>query len=165
MVWAGEGQRKGDRESQAVSIQSAQSLEPGSSSRTVRSWPEPKSTVRCLTDWATQAPIQCHFSSVIVCVCLFPALYPFTDVFFLSLSQHHTVLIIITLRATWVALSIEHPTLAQVMISQFLSWNPTSGSLLSAQSLLQILCPPLSLPLPRSCCLSQKIITIIITLQ
>ena len=34
-------------------------------------------------------------------------------------------------------------TSAQVMISQFFSLSPTSGSLLSMQSLLQILCLPL----------------------
>ena len=50
----------------------------------------------------------------------------------------------------WVVWSVKPPTSAQVMISQFVSSSPTSGSLLSAQSLLQILCPPLSLPLPCS---------------
>ena len=34
------------------------------------------------------------------------------------------------------------------MISQFVGLSPMSGSLLSVQSLLWILCPPLSLPLP-----------------
>ena len=51
---------------------------------------------------------------------------------------------------TWVAQSVECPTSAQVMISQFVSSSPTSGCLLSAQSPLQILCPPLSVPLPHS---------------
>ena len=51
-------------------------------------------------------------------------------------------------------------TLAQVMISQFVGLSPTSGSLLSAQSLLQILSPFLSLPLAHSCFLSQKYINI-----
>ena len=36
---------------------------------------------------------------------------------------------------TWVAQSVEHPTLAQVMTSQFVSSNPASGSVLTAQSL------------------------------
>ena len=36
---------------------------------------------------------------------------------------------------TWVAQSVKHPTLAQVMISQFVSSSPTSGSVLTAQSL------------------------------
>ena len=44
----------------------------------------------------------------------------------------------------WVAQSVEHPTLAQVMISWFMSSSPASGSVLTAQSLLQILCLPLS---------------------
>ena len=34
---------------------SAQNLMRGSIPRTVRSWPAPKSRVRCLTDWATRA--------------------------------------------------------------------------------------------------------------
>ena len=53
--------------------------------------------------------------------------------------------------------SIEPLTPAQVMISQFVSSSPTSGSLLSAQSPLQILCPPLSVPLPRFLSVSPKI--------
>ena len=51
----------------------------------------------------------------------------------------------------WVAQSVKHPTLAQVMISQFMSSAPTSGSLLSGQSLLGILCPLLSAPPPLMC--------------
>ena len=35
----------------------------------------------------------------------------------------------------WVAQSVKLPTLAQVMISQFVGSSPTSGSLLTAQSL------------------------------
>ena len=35
----------------------------------------------------------------------------------------------------WVAQSVNHPTSAQVMISQFLSSSPTSGSVLTPQSL------------------------------
>ena len=35
----------------------------------------------------------------------------------------------------WVAQSVEHPTSAQVMISPFRSSSPTSGSVLTAQSL------------------------------
>ena len=53
------------------------------------------------------------------------------------------------------AQSVKCLTLVQVMISQFLSLSPTSGSLLPAQSPLQILCLPLSLPLPRCLCLSK----------
>ena len=36
---------------------------------------------------------------------------------------------------TWVAQSVERPTSAQVMISQFVSSSPTSGFMLTAQSL------------------------------
>ena len=46
------------------------------------------------------------------------------------------------LQGAWVAQSVKHPTSAQVMISRFVSLSPTLGSLLSTQSLLQILCPP-----------------------
>ena len=38
-------------------------------------------------------------------------------------------------RGTWVAQSVERPTLAQVMISQLMSSSPASGSVLTAQSL------------------------------
>ena len=46
--------------------------------------------------------------------------------------------------------SVEHPTSAQVMISQFISSSPATGSVLTAQSLnlLQILSPSLSVPTP-----------------
>ena len=56
------------------------------------------------------------------------------------------------------AQSAEHLTSAQVTISQFTSLSPALGSLMPAQTPLQILCPPLSLSLclPVSCCLSQK---------
>ena len=50
----------------------------------------------------------------------------------------------------WVVQSVERPTLAQVMTSWFMSLSPASGSLLLAQSLLWILCSPLSLHLPCS---------------
>ena len=36
---------------------------------------------------------------------------------------------------TWVAQSVERPTLARVMISQFVGSSPESGSVLTAQSL------------------------------
>ena len=49
---------------------------------------------------------------------------------------------------TWVALLVERLTLAQVMMSWFMGSSPPWGSLLSAQSLLRILCPPLTLALP-----------------
>ena len=38
-------------------------------------------------------------------------------------------------RGAWVAQSVKRPTLAQVMISQFVSSSPVSGSVLTAQSL------------------------------
>ena len=38
-------------------------------------------------------------------------------------------------RGTWVAQSVKGPTSAQVMISQFMSSSPVSGSVLTAQSL------------------------------
>ena len=60
----------------------------------------------------------------------------------------------------WVAQSVERPTSAQVMISQFVSSSPASGSVLTAQSLgpaLDSVSP--CLPLPArilSLCLSLK---------
>ena len=38
-------------------------------------------------------------------------------------------------RGTWVAQSVERPTLAQVMVSQSVSSSPASGSVLTARSL------------------------------
>ena len=51
--------------------------------------------------------------------------------------------------------AVKHLTLAQIMISRFITLNPTSGSPLSVQSLLWILYPPPSLPHPRLCMLSK----------
>ena len=50
------------------------------------------------------------------------------------------------MRGAWVAQPVKRLTWAQVKISQFVSSSPALGSLLSAQSPLQILCPHLSLP-------------------
>ena len=47
-------------------------------------------------------------------------------------------------RDPWVAQSVKHPTLAQVMISQFTGSSPAFSSVLRAWSLLRILCLPLS---------------------
>ena len=59
----------------------------------------------------------------------------------------------------WLAQLVKHLTSAQVMISRSVSSSPTLVSQLSAQSLLQIFCLPLSLLLTTLCvcvCLSQK---------
>ena len=40
-----------------------------------------------------------------------------------------------TLWGAWVAQLVKGPTLSQVMISQFVSSSPTSGSVLTAQNL------------------------------
>ena len=45
------------------------------------------------------------------------------------------ILNIIQHRGSWVAQSVKHPTLARVMISQFVSLSPVSGSVLIVQSL------------------------------
>ena len=59
------------------------------------------------------------------------------------------------------AQSVKHLTSAQVMISQLLSSSPTSGSVLTAQSLepaSDSVSPSLSLPLPtHTLSLSQEI--------
>ena len=60
-------------------------------------------------------------------------------------------------RGTWVAQSVKRPTLAQVMISQSVSSSPTSGSVLTAQSLepaSDSVSPSLSAPPPLMLCLS-----------
>ena len=56
-TWAGEGQRKKERESQAGSSLIAWSLKWGSISQTVRSWLELKSRVGRLTDWPTHVSL------------------------------------------------------------------------------------------------------------
>ena len=58
----GAAEREGERESKAGSKLSAQSPTRGSIPRTsMRSWPEPKSRVGRLPDWATQAPLPVFF--------------------------------------------------------------------------------------------------------
>ena len=52
-------------------------------------------------------------------------------------------------QGAWVARSVKHMTLAQIMISQLVSLSPTSGSVLTAQSLepaLDSMSPFLSAP-------------------
>ena len=56
-VMEGQRERVRERESQAGSAVSAQSLMRGLNSQTVRSWPKLKSRVGCLTNWDTQAPL------------------------------------------------------------------------------------------------------------
>ena len=61
--WMGErggAEKERERESQAGFVLSAQSLLQGSIPWTLRSWPEPKSRIGHLTDWATQAPLLFH---------------------------------------------------------------------------------------------------------
>ena len=56
----------------------------------------------------------------------------------------------------WVAQSIERPTSAQIMISQCVGLSPTSGSVLTAQSLepaSDSVSPSLSAPPPLTLCL------------
>ena len=58
---------------------------------------------------------------------------------------------------TWVAQSVEGPTSAQVLITQFVSSSPAPGSVLTAQSLeptSDSVSPPLSAPPPLTLCLS-----------
>ena len=61
------------------------------------------------------------------------------------------------IRGTRVAQSVEHPTSAQVMISQSVGSSPASGSVLTAQSLEPVsnpVSPSLSAPPPVSLCLT-----------
>ena len=55
-----------------------------------------------------------------------------------------------TVRGAWVAQLVKHLTAAQVMVPWFVSSSPVLGSLLSAQSLVQILCSSLALLLTRA---------------
>ena len=60
---------------------------------------------------------------------------------------------------TWVTRSVKCPTSAQVLISWFTSSSPTSGSVLTAQSLepaSDSVSPSLSAPPPLTLCLSLK---------
>ena len=62
-------------------------------------------------------------------------------------------------RGTWVAQSVKHPTLAQVMISRSMSSSPASGSVLMAQRLEPVsdsVSPSLSAPLQFMFCLCLK---------
>ena len=49
-------EREGDRESKEGLAPATQTPVWGLNSRTVRSWPKPKSVVGCSTDWAIQVP-------------------------------------------------------------------------------------------------------------
>ena len=86
-----------------------------------------------------------------------------------SVGVHDTYLIKVKLenthnaQDTWVAQSVKHLTSAQVMISQFVSSSPTSGSVLTAQSLepasdsvSPLFCSFLTRALSYSLSLSQK---------
>ena len=64
----------------------------------------------------------------------------------MNLQEIYSCINITTDGGTWVAQSAEHLMSAQVTILRFVSSSPILGSLLSAQSLLQILCPSLSAP-------------------
>ena len=62
---------------------------------------------------------------------------------------------ILTFRGTWVAQSVKHLILAQVVISQSVGLNPSLGSVLTAQSpepALDSVFPSLSLPLALLVC-------------
>ena len=61
------------------------------------------------------------------------------------------------IRSAWVAQSVERPTSAQVMISQFMSSGPACSSVLMAQNLepaLESASPSPSIPPPLTLCLS-----------
>ena len=67
------------------------------------------------------------------------------------------------LRGIWWLSRVERPTAAQVTISRFVSSSPTSGSVLTAQSLdpaSDSVCPSLSAPAPLVLCLSLSKINI-----
>ena len=85
-----------------------------------------------------------------------PASWSITATHFCT-SGFHTLIHLLqfcSFRGAWVAQSVECLTSARVMMSAFMSSSPTWGWLLSAQSLLRILCLPLVGPLPCSLSLS-----------
>lgn len=55
---------------------------------------------------------------------------------------------LLVLKGAWVARSVKHVTLAQVMISWIVSWSPLLGSVVRTQVLLQF---SISLSLCSSC--------------
>ena len=66
-------------------------------------------------------------------------------------------IVIVHYRGSWVTQSVKRPTLAQVMISQFVSLSPAAGSVLTARSLepaSDSVSPSLSAPPPLVLCLS-----------
>ena len=60
-------------------------------------------------------------------------------------------------RGAWVAQLVKRTISAWVMISQFAGSSPTLGLLLSEQTPLWILCPPLSASAPLGCLLSSSL--------
>ena len=78
----------------------------------------------------------------------------FIEVFFFFKRNHFFF------RGSWVAQSIKHPTLVQVMILWSVSSSPTSGSVLTAQSLepaLDSVFPSLSAPPLLACSLTLSV--------
>ena len=63
-------------------------------------------------------------------------------------------------RGAWVVQSVKRLAWAQVMILRFVSSSPATGSVLTAWSLLRILCLRLSLPLPHLCSVSLSLLKI-----
>ena len=77
----------------------------------------------------------------------------------LELTQEKAVNLEGLKRGAWVAQSVKHPTLAQVMISWLVGSSPTSGSVLTAQSLepaSNSVSPSLSAPPPLMLSLKNK---------
>ena len=69
--WKKDREGEGERESQGGSALSLQSPTRGSIPWIMRWWPEPKLRVGCLTDWATQMPLNCVLLSNIFLGCTF----------------------------------------------------------------------------------------------
>ena len=85
--------------------------------------------------------------------------YGFHTLRLIEIDFLHSKIIKNVSRGAWVAQSVRRPTLAQVMILQFMSLSPTWVSVLTAQSLepaLDSVCPSLSAPPLLTLCLSFK---------
>ena len=112
-AWAGKGQRERETQNpkQATGSElSAQSPTRGSNSQTTRSWPEPKSDAQ-----PTEPPRRPRNTMIY------------------STQKEKVSCFQTDLWGTWVAQSVKRPTLAQVMMSWFVSSRPALGSMLTAQ--------------------------------
>ena len=134
----GGGQRERESKGERITLL-VWSMTQGSIPQTVRSRPELKSGVGLLANIATQAFQAWHLNTPVEQLFLRGIANRFgAELLWVLICQMHVVEGFFkhkcTFGGTWVVQSVEHPTLAQVMISQFVSSSPASGSVLTACS-------------------------------